>query len=142
MTEAAKRPPILEAAVAAYQARGHLRLDVPEWTDDDGLPGAIWYTPMTVGDRDWIWQRAGRSADSPARHAWTLIRKARDGDGNRLFTVEHKKLLMEAVDARVVEYLAVAMWCGADDAPDAEAEAGDDAEGAPDPEAAERALKN
>lgn len=75
--------------------------DVPEWPDADGKPSRIWYKPMTPNERFDIFAWKANTGDIRHRHAYCIIRRALDQNGNRLFTLADEETLLE-LDAGVV----------------------------------------
>ena len=95
----------IEAAVEHYRSLGTKFIDVPEWGEPD-KPFRVYWKPLTVGERGKL-LRDG--LDGKGSDADVLIMKALDGDGKKLFTIEHKEPLLRETDATVVTRIASAI---------------------------------
>jgi len=84
-------------------------IEVPEWPDADGKPLLIYVQPFTLAEKAKLASHA-ENGSSVELLAYTLILKARNGEGEKLFTLEHKHKLMHSVDpdvlARVVREMS------------------------------------
>jgi hypothetical protein len=83
---------------------------VEAWSDDE--PFEIFYTPMTLADISKINKRAKTDAEIIV---YTLIFKALDKDGNRLFDLGDKVYLMSSVPSDVLADIVSRMGSGTDD---------------------------
>lgn len=102
---------ILDRAKAHYSNIGMRHVDVPEW-GEPGKPLRIFFTPLTVGDRNRIYAHDENGAEPPLGTVCvrTLIEKATDGKGAKLFDAfADQEGLMHAVDSNVVGRAASAM---------------------------------
>lgn len=108
--------------VRAHFDQGLRKFEVPEWGDESG-PLVIYTTPLTLKERRSIMKLAG--GDEQDGLARTLIMKARDKDGQALFTLEDKKTLVEFADSEVITRIVLWIADGVDvsDVDIAEAEA-------------------
>jgi hypothetical protein len=95
------RSPIIEAAVRHRNEAGLLHIDVPEWVVD-GRPTRIYWKLMTLAEWEVLAQKGQSNAD-------LLIMKALDANGNKLFTLEDKPELRNAVFVDVVERISKAL---------------------------------
>lgn len=102
---------ILDRAKAHYSGVGMRHVDVPEW-GEPGKPLRIFFTPLTVGERNKIYER-DRNGVEPALGVIcvrALIEKATDEKGTKLFDrFGDEETLMHAVDSNVVGRAASAM---------------------------------
>jgi len=78
-------------------------IEVEEW-GEDGKPLLIYYTPFTIGERRKLLKNS--QGDEMLIGIYTLIMKALDGSGENIFTLEHKKRLLDHVDSDVVARVA------------------------------------
>ena len=92
---------IMENAKKHFGDQEVKKIDVPEWSNGKGEPLTIYAKPTTVLDRDWAIKRAGGGIGLKFM-AYLLIRMATDADGNKLFTLEDKRDLIQNVDGGVV----------------------------------------
>lgn len=80
-----------------FDERSHDPIEVPEWNV------TIYHNPITVEERRRVLARGkdGLSPDSGLIHVRSLIRLARDKDGNRLFDDTDEKHLLHHADPDV-----------------------------------------
>lgn len=99
---------IIERVKGHFDTLGVRTIEVPEWPDADGRPLVIYCRPMTMADKQKIANAAGRDGHV-AMLAHTLLIKAEDSQGNKLFTIEHKHDLMNRADPEVVARIVIEM---------------------------------
>lgn len=94
----------LDALVAHYDGSGLKSVDVPE------VGQTVYFQPPTFAEGVAI-ARGVREGDNIELMVRTIVRKALDKDGNRLFddSVETKAALQKKVDARILQRIVVAM---------------------------------
>lgn len=90
------------AAVAHRDLIGTKHVDVPQWLVD-GKPLRIHWKPMTVAEADKFAEYRGQ----PGGDVYILIEKALDANGNKVFTLEDKQMLMYDAVWNVVSGLAL-----------------------------------
>lgn len=92
--------------VKAHFSNQQVRLiEVPEWAGDDGQPLMIYAKPLTLTEKQKLRAYAQNGGELEIL-VYTLIMKAEDAQGNKLFTVEHKHSLMNSADPDVVGRVA------------------------------------
>lgn len=96
---------IIAAAAKHFADVGLLSIEIPEW-QVDGKPAKIFWRPLTVDERHALFKRADKN------DADVLIMKALKTDGAKLFTLEDKPALLQAVDAEIVTRIATRMLAG------------------------------
>lgn len=75
---------ILTLARAHYGRMRNQKIEIPEWSGEDGAPAVIHFSPLTLRQRQKLNARAG--ADNPARvMALAVILFALDAEGKPLF---------------------------------------------------------
>jgi hypothetical protein len=79
---------------------------VHEWSDDEGKPLVVCALPLTVKDRDKILRLNGRYGATVECMIHILILFARDEDGEPLFSLEDKPVLLRQADPAVILGLA------------------------------------
>lgn len=82
---------------------------VPQWADDDGKPTVIFFPPMTVKQRQYLIEFEKKHGSGLKLLVETLVRHARDENGDHLFSLEDKPLLMNGVDPDVIQRIGVEM---------------------------------
>lgn len=89
-----------------FQALGVREISVPEWNM------VIFSTPVTLGERHRIY--AGiKSENDYEVLAKILIAKAQDKDGNKLFTLEDRPVLLQKADSAIMIRVAAEIMNGA-----------------------------
>lgn len=74
-------------------------IEVPEWGSDE-KPAVIYSSALTLQEKSKLYRMA--KDDDMALLAHAVILKATDSEGNKLFTLEHKRDLLTQVDADVL----------------------------------------
>jgi len=92
---------VIERAKAHFSQQQRRIAEVPEWADDDGKPLIIHGKPLTLAEKQKIDAYRDRWGKMDAL-AYTLILKAEDEQGNKIFTLEDKRALMTTVDPDVL----------------------------------------
>ena len=105
---------VLDHAKARFAERERKSIRVPEW-GPEGSPLVITYTALTLAERRKIYAPGndGKPADGASIMARTLIVKACDERGQRLFEELDWHDLMHNVDADVVGRVATAILSSA-----------------------------
>ena len=91
--------PIIDRARAHFSDQGTRRIEVPEWGDENG-PLVIYATPFTLAEKKKLF-RLAKDNDLDLL-AYTLIHKALNKDGEKIFTLDDKHALVNSVDANVL----------------------------------------
>ena len=94
---------IIENAKQHFQQKETKHIEVPEWGDENG-PLIIYAEPLTLNDKQRVYAKA-KDGDLIAL-AFVLIWFAKDKDGEKLFTIEHKHALLNKVDPNVLARIA------------------------------------
>ncbi len=79
----------LKEKIYEYVSRSDRRrsLEIPEFGE------TIYFTPVTVLEMEKIMNLSGGGTSSKDFHIWTIIEKAEDENGKKIFTVEDKPIL-------------------------------------------------
>lgn len=93
----------IEQITAHFKANETLFIDVPEWAGADGVPLRIYWKLLTVEQRRKLHARDDRTDVD------VLIAMALDGDGKKMFTIEHKPLLLRHASAEIITRVVEAM---------------------------------
>lgn len=94
---------IIENAKQHFQQKETKHIEVPEWGDDNESL-IIYAEPLTLNDKQRVYKKAKEG--ELLSLAWVLIWFAKDKDGENLFTIEHKRALLNAVDPNVLADIA------------------------------------
>jgi hypothetical protein len=92
----------IERATAHFASLGTLHIDVPEW-GENGTPLRVFYKPLTLAELGELTKNGAPPDDE------VLYRRALDAEGKRLFTLEDKTALRNAVSQQVITRIALAM---------------------------------
>jgi hypothetical protein len=68
----------------------------------------IFYSPVTVADQEWIFARSNGGANSKQFHIFTIVLKAENEDGSKIFSLEDVPIL-EKLPWRVVTRISNAI---------------------------------
>jgi len=104
---------IIERAKLHFNENETRVILVPEWGADD-KPLEIFCRPFNLAQKNKLFKKSGGDVSSMdlTVMADCLIMKAEDGQGNKMFTLESKRDLMNAVDPDVVSRIAAEMLQG------------------------------
>tara|TARA_R110002096_G_scaffold434619_3_gene656916 strand:- start:1823 stop:2161 length:339 start_codon:yes stop_codon:yes gene_type:complete len=90
----------IESAKAHFASLETQSFEVEEWKDESGKPLVIYYTPMTLHEKDRLYKKS--RGESLELMAYVLIFKAVSETGEPLFTMDDKHSLMNGVDPDVL----------------------------------------
>lgn len=91
---------MLRDKVIEYLQKDRRRsVEIPE------LDEMIYFTPVTVLEMEKIMTLSGGGASSKDFHIWTIIEKAEDSEGKKVFTIEDKPYL-EKMDWAIVSRIS------------------------------------
>jgi hypothetical protein len=96
---------VIDRATAHYAKQERLIISVPEW-GEESVPLEIHVFPMTMAEVNLMQKVASKKASNIEQAANVIIVKAKDKDGNRLFTLNDRDKLMQQADYRVVSRIA------------------------------------
>ena len=98
---------ILERAKAHFESKEIKRIEVPEWGDDNGNPAVIIAEPFTLADRKTLLKFA--KDDEMVFVVRMVIMKAMNENGEKLFDLSDKPVLMNKVDPAIILRIANAI---------------------------------
>lgn len=99
---------IIDRAKSHFEGLGIQSIEVPEWKDDEGKPTVIYWNPITLSEKNKLLKKSDTLNDVSLL-ADVLIMKALDKDGNKVFTLEDKLILMHKTDPDVLTKIATLM---------------------------------
>lgn len=99
---------LIEQVRTHFDGLTRARIEVPEWAGDDGKPAVIYARPMTMAEKQKI-ANAGANDGHIASLVTTLILKAEDEAGNKVFTLDDKHTLMNRADTEVLARIILQM---------------------------------
>jgi hypothetical protein len=97
---------------AIEQAKAHFKtlktktIEVAEWGGEDGQPLVIYVEPFTLKDKaklQAVTKVTGSEIDALVE---LVVMKSLDKNGEKLFTIEDKHALRNAVDSRILERIS------------------------------------
>ena len=94
---------IIEKAKSHFKEKSVNVIEVPEW-GEEGKPFLIYSTPFTLAEKDKIFK--GSQESSLKVLVDCLILKAKDQKGDQIFTLEHKRDLLNSVDPDIIVRIA------------------------------------
>lgn len=94
----------IERARSHFEAREIKEIHVPEWGDESGEPLKIFAKPLTLAETSKLYKMS--KEDDLTMMAYVLIYKALDANGDKLFDVGDKQLLLNNVDREVLVRVA------------------------------------
>lgn len=94
---------LIDKVLAHYDNRGRLKVEVPEWADDE-FDGLIYYTPVTLHERNKLMPELKK--ESLDFVVSVIQMKAEDKNGEKLFSIEDKLKLKRHADYKVLDRLA------------------------------------
>jgi hypothetical protein len=97
----------------AERQREVLHIDVAEWPDENGKPERVFYTPLTAGELDRIQRKHPTflTTSSFAGMVDLIISKALNGQGEKVFSLEDKQVLLRE-ETSVIARIAGAFMSG------------------------------
>jgi hypothetical protein len=101
----------IDRAKAHFEALEERKIAIPEW-GEDGQPLEVFCKALTLQEKAKLYRMA--QDNDLLLFAYAIIYKALDGDGQKLFSLEDKKALIEKADADVVSRLGAFILTGAD----------------------------
>ena len=99
---------IIERAKSHFENLGVQSIEVPEWKDDDGNASVVYWNPITLSEKNKLFKNSSNLSDVSIL-ADIVVMKALDKEGNKIFTLEDKLVLLHKVDSDVLSRLATAM---------------------------------
>ena len=99
---------LIDSAKSHFESLGVQHIEVEEWKDESGNPSVIYWTPITLSEKNKLFRKSDNLNDVSIL-ADILVMKALDKDGNKLFTLEDKLPLMLKVDSDVLSRVATEM---------------------------------
>ena len=94
---------VIDNMVSHFTNKEISQVEVPEWGDGEN-PLVIYYKPFTLAEQKKLYSMA--KDDNIEMLAYTLILKALDEDGSKLFNMGDKFKLMNQVDPYILAKVA------------------------------------
>lgn len=91
--------PLKEKILDYLQKDKHRSVEIPE------VDETIYFTPVTVLEMEKIMTVSGGGASSKDFHVWTIIEKAEDSEGKKIFSIEDK-VYLEKMDWIIISRIS------------------------------------
>lgn len=98
---------VLDRAKAHFEAQEVKRIEVPEWADEGGKPTVMYSQPFTLADRKKLAKFA--QEDDLEFIVRLVIMKCENDDGEKVFDLSDKPVLMNKVDPNIIARIASAI---------------------------------
>lgn len=100
---------VIDRVKAHFEQQGVKKIEVAEW-GEEGKPLTIYCTPFSLGEKRNLFK--GARNDDIAVLVDAIVLKARDGEGNKIFKLDDKQVLLNNADANVIARVATEMLNG------------------------------
>jgi len=97
----------IDRAKAHFDSLDIKKIKVPEWGDDEGNPLVIYSKPLTLQETSKLFRLS--KEDDLTMMAYILIYKALDENGEKIFSLEDKNILLNKVSREVLVRVASEM---------------------------------
>ena len=99
---------IIERAKSHFESLGVQSIEIPEWKDADENPTIVYWNPITLSEKNKLFKNSSNLSDVSIL-ADIVIMKGLDKDGNKIFTLEDKLVLMHKADSDILSRIATSM---------------------------------
>ena len=100
---------VIDRVKAQFESLGIKKIEVAEW-GEEGKPLIIYCSPFTLAEKRNLFK--GAKNDDLGVLVDAIVLKARDGEGNKLFKLDDKQVLLNNADANVIARVATEMLAG------------------------------
>ena len=100
---------VIDRAKAHFEQQGVKKIEVAEW-GEEGKPLTIYCSPFTLAEKRNLFK--GAKNDDIGVLVDAIVLKARDGEGNKIFKLDDKQVLLNNADANVIAKVATEMLNG------------------------------
>jgi hypothetical protein len=104
---------VIDRVKEHFAGYGTRQIEVPEWGEAPDKPLVIYYTPLTIADQQRI-TNAGNKLGELHKVIECLLIKAKDAQGNPVFTLADKQTLLKSADSNVIARVVREMMQPAD----------------------------
>lgn len=101
---------VIDRAVKHLEEQGRASVEIPEWPDDEGKPTRIWFTSLTVRERNKCYPPNKPVTNSNA--VSVVLLKATDENGVRLFLDIDRPKLENSVDSKIISRIFTKIIAG------------------------------
>lgn len=97
---------VIDRVKEHFENQGIKTIEVAEW-GEEGKPLVIYCKPFTLAEKRNLFK--GARNDDLAVLVDAIVLKARDGEGNKIFKIDDKKVLLNNADPDVIARVATEM---------------------------------
>ena len=97
---------VIDRVKEHFESKGIKKIEVAEW-GEEGKPLVIYCKPFTLAEKRNLFK--GARNDDLAVLVDDIVLKARDGEGNKIFKIDDKKVLLNNADPDVIARVATEM---------------------------------
>ena len=100
---------VIDRVKAQFESLGIKKIEVAEW-GEEGKPLVIYCSPMTLGEKRNLFKNAKN--DDLGVLVDVIVLKARDAEGNKIFKLDDKQVLLHNADANVIAKVSTEILSG------------------------------
>jgi len=97
---------VIDRVKEHFESKGIKKIEVAEW-GEEGKPLVIYCNPFTLAEKRNLFK--GARTDDLAVLVDAIVLKAKDEEGNKLFKLDDKKVLMNNADPEVIARVSTEM---------------------------------
>jgi hypothetical protein len=100
---------VIDRVKSQFESLGIKKIEVAEW-GEEGKPLTIYCSPFTLAEKRNLFR--GAKNDDLGVLVDAIVLKAKDGEGNKIFKLDDKQVLLNNADANVIAKVATEMLSG------------------------------
>ena len=100
---------VIDRVKSQFESLGIKKIEVAEW-GEEGKPLTIYCSPFTLAEKRNLFK--GAKNDDLGVLVDAIVLKAKDGEGNKVFKLDDKQVLLNNADANVIAKVATEMLSG------------------------------
>jgi hypothetical protein len=100
---------VIDRVKAQFESLGIKKIEVAEW-GEEGKPLVIYSSPITLGEKRNLFKNAKN--DDLGVLVDVIVLKARDAEGNKIFKLDDKQVLLNNADANVIAKVSTEILSG------------------------------
>jgi hypothetical protein len=100
---------VIDRVKAQFESLGVKKIEVAEW-GEEGKPLIIFCTPFTLAEKRNLFK--GAKNDDLGVLVDAIVLKSKDADGNKIFKLDDKQVLLNNADANVIARVSTEMLNG------------------------------
>jgi hypothetical protein len=100
---------VIDRVKSQFESLGIKKIEVAEW-GEEGKPLIIYCSPFTLAEKRNLFR--GAKNDDLGVLVDAIVLKAKDGEGNKVFKLDDKQVLLNNADANVIAKVATEMLSG------------------------------